>query len=68
MPFKIKVCLAELGKKQVDLIPELAKRGLKVNPAELSNAILGRIQQPKSDKILSAANEIVSAWEQAKTS
>ena len=66
MPFKIKVRLAELGKKQVDLIPELAKRGLKVNPTELSNAILGRIQQPKTDKILSAANEIVSEWEKAE--
>lgn len=65
MPFKIKVRLAELGKKQVDLIPELAKRGLKVNPAELSNAILGRIQQPKTDKILSTANEIISEWEKA---
>lgn len=63
MPFKIKVRLAELGKKQVDLIPELAKRGLKVNPTELSLAILGRKQQPKTDKILSIANEIVSAWE-----
>lgn len=68
MPFKIKVRLAELGKKQVDLIPELAKMGLKVNPAELSLAILGRSQQPKTEKILSAANEIVSTWEQAKTS
>lgn len=38
MPFKIKVRLAELGKKQVDLIPELEKRGLKVSPAELSAA------------------------------
>lgn len=66
MPFKIKVRFAELGKKQVDLIPELAKRGLKVNPTELSNAILGRTQQPKTDKILSAANEIVSEWEKAE--
>lgn len=66
MPFKIKVRLAELGKKQLDLIPELAKRGLKVNPTELSLAILGRSQQPKTEKILSAANEIVSEWEKVK--
>lgn len=66
MPFKIKVRLAELGKKQVDLIPKLAKRGLKVNPTELSFAILGRKQQPKTDKILSATNEIVSEWENAE--
>lgn len=66
MPFKIKVRLAELGRKQVELIPELAKRGLSVNPTELSLAILGRSQQPKAEKILSAANEIVSEWEKEK--
>lgn len=63
MLFKIKVRLAELGKKQVDLIPELEKRGLKANPTELSYAIRGITQSPKSGKILSAANEIVSEWE-----
>lgn len=66
MPFKIKVRLAELGRKQAELIPELSKKGLKVNPTELSLAISGRVQQPKTDKILSAANEIVSAWEREK--
>lgn len=63
MPFKIKVRLVELGKKQVDLIPELVKRGMKVSTAELSQAINGRNQQPKMGDILSAANEIVSEWE-----
>lgn len=63
MPFKIKVRLAELERKQIDLIPELAKRGIKVNPTELSYAIRGRTQQPKAAKILSAANEIISEWE-----
>lgn len=66
MPFKIKVRLVELGKNQVDLIPELAKRGLKVNSTELSYAIRGISQTPKSAKILSAANEIVSEWEKAE--
>lgn len=66
MPFKIKVRLAELGKKQVDLIPELEKKGLKVSPTELSLAILGRNQQPKMAKVLSAANEIISDWEQER--
>lgn len=63
MPFKIKVRLAELGRNQVELIPELAKRGLRVNPTELSYAVRGISQSPKSTKILSAANEIVSEWE-----
>lgn len=53
----------ELGKKQVDLIPELAKMGIKTEPAELSNALSGRYQKPKLDKILSACNVIVTEWE-----
>lgn len=70
MPFKIKVRLMELGKNQVDLIPELAKRDIKVSPPELSLAINGVSQSPKSMNIVSAANEIVSSWEQqqARTS
>lgn len=63
MPFKIKVRLVELGKNQVDLIPELAKRGIKANSTEISYAIRGISQAPKSAQILSAANEIVSGWE-----
>ncbi len=63
MPFKIKIRLMELGKKQVDLIPELAKMGIKTEPAELSNALSGRYQKPKLDKILSACNVIVTEWE-----
>lgn len=66
MPFRIKVRLAELGKKQVDLMPELAKRGIKVNPTELSRAIGGTNQQPKMQTILSAANEILSEWEKGR--
>ena len=63
MPFKIKVRLMELGKKQTDLIPELAKRGIKANPTEISQAVNGTNQQKKIMDIISAANEIVSEWE-----
>lgn len=63
MPFKIKVRLAELNKKQNELIPELVKRGIKVNSTELSQAVNGTNQQPKMQTILSAANEILSEWE-----
>lgn len=66
MPFKIKIRLMELGKKQVELIPELAKMGIKTEPAELSNALSGRYQKPKLDKILSACNVIVTEWENQK--
>lgn len=63
MPFKIKVRLAELNKKQNELIPELVKRGIKVNSTELSQAVNGTNQQPKMQTILSAVNEILSEWE-----
>jgi len=62
-PFNIKMRLGKLGKYQVDLIPELAKRGLKVDSTELSYTIRGISQSPKSGKILFAANKIVSEWE-----
>lgn len=63
-PFEIKVKLAQLRKKQVDLIPILnEKYHLKVSPPTLSQALSGTVQQPKYDKIVSAANEIVSGWE-----
>jgi hypothetical protein len=63
LPFRIKIRLMELGKKQRDLIPELAKMGIKTEPAELSNALSGLYQKPKLDRILSACNVIVTAWE-----
>lgn len=63
MPFDIKVRLLKLGKKQRDLIPELAKLGIKATPPEISDALSGRYQKPKLDMILSACNEIVSEWE-----
>lgn len=63
MPFKIKVRLMELGRKQVDLIPALKERGIMITPAELSNTLSGMLQSPKAEKTLSAANEIVTEWE-----
>lgn len=67
MPFDIQFRLKKIGKYQVDLIPELAKRGIKTDPTELSYAIRGITQSPKSGKLLSAANEIVSEWERERS-
>ena len=66
MPYRIKIRLIELGKKQKDLIPALLKKGIDANPAEISNALNGTYQKPKLDKILTACNEIVSEWERGK--
>lgn len=67
MLFRIKARLVNLGKKQVDLIPELEKMDLRVNPTELSQAVNVRNQQKKTMDILSASNEIVLEWEQGQT-
>lgn len=63
MPFNIKLRLMQLGKKQKDLIPELAKLKINASPADISNALNGSYQSPKLDRIVSACNEIVSKWE-----
>ena len=67
-PYNIKARTIMQGRKLIDLIPELEKRGIRTNQTELSKALSGIGQQPKHGEIVSAANEIVSAWEQAKTS
>ena len=68
MPFEIRIRLMKLGRKQVDLIPELKKCDdiKKISPSELSNALKGLSQSPKSQKILSLSNEIVSRWEKER--
>lgn len=66
-PFRIQARLKELGIPQKYLIPELQKCGIeKVSYSELSVALTGDSQAPKSQAILSAANEIVSEWEQGQ--
>ncbi len=67
MPFEIRIRLMKLGRNQVDLIPELKKCGIdKISPAELSVALKGLSQSPKSQNILSMSNEIVTRWEQER--
>lgn len=61
--FNIDVRVTKLGKKNVDVISELHKRGYKVTPGEFSYFKNGRITSPKSDIILEAADKIISEWE-----
>lgn len=63
MPFRIKERLAALGRYQNELIPELKKRDISTEPSQLCNALKGRLGGSKGDRILSAANEIVTEWE-----
>lgn len=64
MLFNIKARLCLLGKKIKDLIPELEKCGLKVTPADLSNALNGVNTAPRAQQIVSTANRIVNEWEE----
>jgi len=64
MLFNIKARLIVLGKRVIDLIPELEKRGItKVTPGELSNALNGRNTADKAQSIVTASNGIVTEWE-----
>lgn len=64
MQFNIKARTIMVGKKLVDLIPELAKRGVIVSsPSQLTNAINGNTQGPKADDIVEYSNEIIKGWE-----
>lgn len=65
--FNIIVRLAQLRKKQVDVLLELHEKGIKINPTELSRFINGVENPPKSDLVLAEADKIITEWEkQAK--
>ena len=66
MPYRIKVRLAELGLKSVDIIEELRKIGIECTPAQFSNAIKHRDYSPKTETILKYADQIISEKEREK--
>lgn len=60
----IKMKLLELGKKQVDLLEELKKRGYnKIYPSELSLMLSGSLTTPKSEGVIDCCYEIINEWE-----
>lgn len=59
----IKLRLMRIGKRQVDLIPELRKRGLKANPSDVSQALSGILRSVKSENILFIAKQLTNEWE-----
>jgi hypothetical protein len=63
LPYRIKIRLLELNKKQADLIPILAERGIKTNPWELSPAVNGKSLTPKAKMIVKEADRIITEWE-----
>lgn len=52
-----------LGVKQVDLVLELRKRGITVQPPELSQIIRGIYTYPKAKRILDECDKILAERE-----
>ena len=60
---EIKVNLVMLGKKQKQLIPELAKRGINTAPCELCTALSNMEKRPpKMQRIYDATEDIITEW------
>lgn len=59
----IKITLLELGKKQVDLLDELRKRGYKrLHPSQLSEYINGRQNSPQAYVVKDLIYKILDEW------
>ena len=62
----IKIKLLELGKKQVDLLDEVRKRGYpKLDPATLSKYINAHSITPQAKTVLAICDDILNEWENA---
>lgn len=59
----VKERLERTGKKQVDLIRALRKKGYEVQPPALSSILNDVYTYPKALEIKDAASEIVAEWE-----
>ena len=62
--FPLVVRLKILGRRQLDLVEPLAKRGFAhISPSLLSLAINGHIVTPHGEKLRNAISEILTEWE-----
>lgn len=55
--------MKKLGFKQVDMILELRKRGIAVQPPEMSSIIRGVYTYPKSKRVLDEVDKILTERE-----
>lgn len=55
--------MKKLGIKQVDLILELRKRGITVQPPEMSSIIRGVNTYPKAKRVLDECDRILREYE-----
>lgn len=64
----IKISLLELGKRQIDLIPELTKRGININACDLSRALNDNVyHSPKLKRVREFSEEIIEDWKNNAT-
>lgn len=61
---QIKERMKKLGFKQVDMILELQKRGVVVQPPELSQILRGIYTYPKAKRVLDECNNVLIEHEQ----
>lgn len=55
--------MGKLGLKQVDMILELRKRGIVVQPPEMSSILRGINTYPKAKKVLNECESIITELE-----
>ncbi len=62
---EIKTRMAELGLSQVDMILELQKRGIVIQPPMMSAILRGVYTYPKAKQVLAECEKILSERENA---
>lgn len=61
--YQVQERMKKLGVKQVDLIMELRKRGITVQPPEMSSIIRGIYTYPKAKVVLEECDKILTEYE-----
>ena len=59
----IRARIIELGKKNVDVMDEMRRRGVTSTPTQFSMSIAGRLAGPKADLIRETTEKIIEEWE-----
>ena len=65
--YNIKERLTQIGKSQVWLLRMLRKRGVNVQPPQLSNIINGNYTYPKAQAVLEICNNVLTEVESNAT-
>ena len=60
---QLQMRMENLGVKQIDLILELKKRGITVQPPEISYIIRGIYTTPKAKKVLDECDKILDEYD-----